>query len=103
MEHHLIGPLWGNIIIIALAGLAPFNRDSGLMRGSRQIRGGRRRVRQALYMAAVSASRSKSLFAETYRALRQAGKPPKLALIALARKILVTLNAIVRDQTPFKA
>ena len=89
--------------IAALAGLAPFNRDSGLMRGSRQIRGGRRRVRQALYMAAVSASRSKSLFAETYRALRQAGKPPKLALIALARKILVTLNAIVRDQVTFKA
>jgi len=89
--------------IAALAGLAPFNCDSGQARGTRQIQGGRRRVRQALYMAAVSVSRSKSRFAEAYRALRQAGKPAKLALVAIARKLLVTLNAIIRDEVPFHA
>lgn len=89
--------------IAALAGLAPFNRDSGKHRGQRTIRGGRRRVRQALYMAAVSASRSKGRFGQAYRALRAAGKPAKLALIAIARRILTTANAIIREQTPFVA
>lgn len=87
--------------IAALAGLAPLNVDSGQSRGARQIRGGRRRVREALYMAAVSVTRTKSRFAATYRALRDAGKPAKLALIAVARKLLITLNAIIRDQQPF--
>jgi transposase len=58
-------------------------------------------VRDALYMAALAAARSRSAFAAVYKALRQAGKPPKLALIALARKILTVLNAIIRDQKPF--
>jgi transposase len=89
--------------IAALAGLAPFNVDSGQFRGKRRIGGGRKRVRDALYMAAVAASRSKSRFAAFYQNLRQAGKPPKLAFIALARKILTILNAIIRDQTPFQA
>jgi transposase len=88
--------------IAALAGLAPFNLDSGQSRGARRISGGRKRVRDALYMAAVAASRSNSRFANFYRSLRKAGKPPKLAFIALARKILTTLNAILRDQTPFQ-
>lgn len=88
--------------IAALAGLAPLNRDSGTFRGQRSIAGGRKRVRDALYMAAVAAARSKTRFGAFYRALRQAGKAPKLALIALARKLLVTLNAMVRDQTPFQ-
>ena len=87
--------------IAALAGLAPLNRDSGLHRGRRSIRGGRRRVRQALYMAAVSACRSDSRFALAYRALLAAGKAPKLALIAVARRLLVTANAMVRDQQCF--
>jgi transposase len=87
--------------IAALAGLAPLNADSGLFRGKRPVRGGRKRVRDALYMAAVSAARSSSRFAAFYKALRQAGKPPKLALIALARKLLISLNAIIRDQRPF--
>ena len=87
--------------IAALAGLAPFNRDSGLHRGKRTIRGGRRRVREALYMAAVTAGRSNTTFGATYRALIQAGKAPKLALIAVARKLLVTANAMVRDQQSF--
>ena len=88
--------------IAALAGLAPFNADSGRFRGKRKIRGGRKRLRDALYMAAVSAARSKTRLGSFYRALRNAGKPPKLALIALARKILVILNAIVRQQVPFR-
>jgi len=88
--------------VAALAGLAPLNRDSGLHRGRRTIGGGRKRVRDALYMAAVSASRSHSRFAKTYDHLRKAGKPAKLALIALARKILVTANAVLRDQRAFQ-
>jgi transposase len=89
--------------IAALAGLAPYNADSGKFRGKRLIRGGRKRVRDALYMAAVTAARSQSRFAAFYQSLRQAKKPPKLALIALARKLLTTLNAIIRDQAPFHA
>lgn len=89
--------------IAALAGLAPLNADSGLFRGKRAIRGGRKRIRDALYMAAVTAARSRSRFAAIYQSMLQAGKPPKLALIAVARKILVTLNAMLRDQTPFQA
>ena len=54
-------------------------------------------------MAAVSAARSKTRLADFYQRLREAGKPPKVALIALARKLLVILNAILRDQTPFAA
>lgn len=87
--------------IAALAGLAPFNHDSGHKRGRRHVRGGRKRVRDALYMAALAAARSGSPFAVFYKALIAAGKPPKLALIALARKILTVLNAVVRDNKPF--
>lgn len=88
--------------IAALAGLAPFNVDSGRFRGRRVIRGGRRRIREALYMAAISATRSKHRFARIYKAMIDAGKPPKLALIAIARRILVTANAIIRDRTAFQ-
>lgn len=87
--------------IAALAGLAPFNVDSGLFRGRRVIRGGRKRVRDALYMAAVTAARSNSHFAAYAKAMRERGKPFKVTMIALARKILVTANAIVRDGVPF--
>jgi transposase len=89
--------------ISALAGLAPFNADSGQMRGQRHIKGGRTRVRRALYMAAVSAVRTNSCFAETYKRLRATGKPAKLALIAVARKLIVTANAVIKTQTPFRA
>lgn len=88
--------------IAALAGLAPFNDDSGRRNGRRTIRGGRKRVRDALYMAALAAARSATRFKALYQALRAAGKPAKLALIAVARKLLVTLNAIVRDQNAFQ-
>lgn len=89
--------------IAALAGLAPLNADSGLMRGQRRIKGGRRRVREALYMAAISAIRCNARFAEFYRRLRDAGKAAKLAIIAVARKLLIALNAMARDNAPFAA
>src|SRR6516225_2567291 len=93
---------WHPQSIAALAGLAPFNTDSGAFRGTRCVRGGRKRIRDALYMAAVSAAHSKSRFAAFYKALRSAGKPPKLAFIARARKLLVTLNSILRDKLSFQ-
>jgi transposase len=89
--------------VTALAGLAPFNVDSGQSRGRRRIKGGRKRVRDALYMAAVAAIRSHGRFKVAYQRLRAAGKPAKLALIAIARKLLVTANAILRDKTAFNA
>ncbi|MFD1944579.1 transposase, partial [Paradevosia shaoguanensis] len=87
--------------IATLAGLAPLNNDSGLRRGQRSIRGGRRRVRQALYMAAVASLRTQSPLNAFYHRLRQAGKPPKPALVALARKLLVTINAMMKTRTRF--
>lgn len=89
--------------IAALAGLAPINADSGQKRGQRRIAGGRRRVREALYMGAVSAIRGDNRFAAFYRRLRAAGKPAKLALIAVARKLLIALNAMVRDNLSYAA
>ena len=88
--------------IAALAGLAPLNRDSGKLRGKRTIGGGRKRVRDALYMAALAAVRSSQHFAQIYKALIAAGKAKKLALIAVARKLLVALNAMIRDNAEFK-
>lgn len=87
--------------IAALVGLAPIACDSGKMRGRRRIWGGRKRVRDALYMAALSASRS-DLYSPVYKAMRAAGKPPKLALIAVARKLLVALNAAMREGSTFQ-
>ncbi|SEG03862.1 transposase, partial [Bosea lathyri] len=88
--------------IAALAGLAPLNRDSGAFRGKRAIAGGRPRLRQALYMAAVATIRSRSRFATLYKTMTAAGKPAKVALIAIARKILVTANAVLRDKRSFQ-
>ena len=84
--------------VAALAGLAPINNDSGRHRGKRRIAGGRRRVRAALYMAAVAAMRSSPRFKAKYKAMLNKGKPPKVALIAIARKLIVILNAMQRDQ-----
>jgi transposase len=88
--------------IAALAGLAPLNADSGQFRGTRRIKGGRKRVRDALYMAAVAAARHNPRLKPIYRRLRAAGKPAKVALIALARRLLVIANAIMRNNTQFK-
>lgn len=87
--------------IASLAGLAPVARDSGLMRGRRVVHGGRKEVRGALYMAVLALSRRASHFALAYRALVAKGKPKKLALVATKRKLLVTLNAIAKTNTPW--
>ncbi|MES1157451.1 MAG: transposase, partial [Alphaproteobacteria bacterium] len=70
-------------------------------RGQRRVKGGRRRVREALYMAALSAIRCNSRFAGFYRRLRDAGKAAKQAIIAVARKLLIALNAMVRDNAAY--
>jgi transposase len=80
----------------ALAGLAPFNRDSGTARGKRAIFGGRRAVRSGLYMAALVATRHNPILADFYQRLRSAGKPPKLALTATMRKLLIVLNSALK-------
>src|SRR5207244_800427 len=76
----------------ALAGLAPFNHDSGSIRGKRAIFGGRRALRSGLYMAALSAARFNPILSSFYRRLRAQGKPHKLALTAVTRKLLIALN-----------
>lgn len=86
----------------AMAGLAPFNTDSGRFQGKRSIRGGRKRVRDALYMAAVTAARSNSRFSSCAKTLLEKGKPFKVVAIALARKILTVANAVIRDKTPYR-
>jgi transposase len=82
--------------VAALAGLAPFNRDSGSLHGKRAIFGGRRAVRCGLYMAALVAARRNPILAPFYQRLRQAGKPPKLALTAIMRKLLIALNSALK-------
>ncbi len=89
--------------ISSLVGVAPFAKDSGTIRGSRRIRGGRASVRSALYLAAMTASRFNPVLRDLYERLRQAGKPPKLAFIAVARKLLTILNAIAREKTAWQA
>lgn len=88
--------------IAALVGVAPFNNDSGRLRGRRRIKGGRPAVRQVLYMAALSASRSNPLIRSFYQTLIRRGKLKKVALVACMRKLLVILNAMVRDNTPWR-
>jgi transposase len=88
--------------IAALVGLAPFDHDSGKLKGTRSIAGGRTAVRTALYMAARAAARSKSPLGDFYKRLIAAGKAPKLATVALMRKMLVTLNAMIRDNEAWK-
>jgi len=88
--------------IAALVGIAPLNRDSGTMRGRRTIWGGRAKVRAVLYMAALVASQRNPQLAAFYQRLIAAGKPKKLALTALMRKLLTILNAILRDRRPWQ-
>ena len=88
--------------IASLVGVAPFARDSGTVRGYRRIRGGRASVRTMLYLAAMTAARFNPVLRELYDRLRLAGKPPKLAFVAVARKLLVALNAIARDRTAWQ-
>jgi len=83
--------------ISALIGVAPFNRDSGQMRGKRTIFGGRGQVRRSLYMAALAAIRFNPVIRTFYDRLVLAGKPKKIALVACMRKLLTILNAMVRS------
>ena len=82
----------------ALAGLAPFNHDSGSIRGKRAIFGGRRALRTGLYMAALSAARFNPILSRFYQRLRAKGKPHKLALTAVMRKLLLALNYTLKPE-----
>lgn len=85
----------------ALVGVAPFNRDSGKIRGKRYIRGGRGRIRSYLYLSALSAIRYNPLIREFYNRLRRKGKPGKVALVASMRKLLSIVKSITERQTPW--
>lgn len=87
--------------ITALVGLAPLANESGKHKGRRMVFGGRASVREALYMAALVASRRNPTIRTFYQRLRASGKPPKVALTACMRKLLTTLNAIARTNTPW--
>jgi transposase len=88
--------------IAALVGVAPMNRDSGKKRGKRRTQGGRAHVRNVLYMAALSASRFNPVIHTFYERLLQRGKEHKVALTACMRKLLVILNAMVKNQEPWR-
>jgi len=85
--------------ICKLAGVAPLADDSGNRSGKRRIWGGRAPVRAALYMATLSAMRYNPAIKAAYERLLAAGKPKKVAMVACMRKLLITLNAIMRDGT----
>ena len=91
-----LGPL-NRRQVAALAGLCPYNRDSGQWAGKRCISGGRAEVRRALYMAALSASRSNHLLKPFYNRLIAAGKPGKVALTAVMRKLIVLMNHLLKN------
>jgi transposase len=91
----------GHKQIAALVGVAPLNHDSGTRRGKRACWGGRAPLRAALYMAARSAARHNPVIAPFYRRLVAAGKLDKVAIVACIRKLLIILNAMLRDQAPW--
>lgn len=88
--------------ISALAGVAPFNRDSGRHQGKRSIYGGRAPARTALYMAVLVGSRHNPVIKAFYQRLRAAGKPAKVALTACMRKLLIILNTMIREGRPWR-
>ena len=89
--------------ISALAGVAPMNWDSGTKHGNRMIRGGRRRVRNALYMCAVTCSRRSDTFGRTYQNLIKRGKNPKVALTAVMRKLVIIANTLITEDRHWQA
>lgn len=89
--------------IASLVGVAPLNCDSGRFRGRRRIKGGRANVRHKLYMATVSAIRHNLVIKVFYNRLVDAGKPPKVAITACMRKILIILNAMMKNRTYWNA
>jgi transposase len=82
----------------SLVGLAPLAKDSGHTHGKRSIRGGRPRARRALYMPAINAIRANPELKAKYQAMIKAGKPAKVAIVAIMRKLLILANALIRDQ-----
>ena len=86
--------------IASLAGLAPFNRDSGRLKGKRCVWGGRASIRSALYMPTLAAIRLYAPVKAFYQRLRESGKPFKVAITACMRKLLTILNAIAKQHTP---
>jgi transposase len=88
--------------IAALAGLAPFARDSGTFRGRRMIAGGRAPVRRVLYMATLAAIKHNPVIRLFHQRLRTAGRPGKVAITAAMRKLLTILNAMLRDRRPWQ-
>jgi len=89
--------------IASLTGVAPFNRDSGKLRGKRRIRGGRAHSRTALYLSAMVATRFNPDIKRFYERLVSAGKHKKVALTACIRKIVTALNAMIRDNSPWQS
>ena len=87
--------------VAALAGVAPLNRDSGQMRGRRSCWGGRAVLRHTLYMAALSAMRGQTRLGQIHRNLIARGTPFKVAMVALMRKMLLILNAMLKTDTPY--
>ena len=85
--------------VAALMGVAPYNRDSGTLRGKRQIWGGRARLRAVLYMGAMVASRFNPVIRDFYQRLLTAGKPKKVALTACMRKLLAIFNSMLKART----
>ncbi len=89
--------------IAALAGVAPFNRDSGTLRGKRAVWGGRSRIRASLYMGALVATRHNPVISTFYQRLLAAGKPKKVALTACMRKLLIILNAMLKHHASWQS
>jgi transposase len=107
LSHTLLGlmPELGQIsnrAAAALLGVAPFDRDSGLMKGQRHIAGGRQPVRDVAYMAAMVGARCNPALAAAKQRLTAAGKRPKVIIVALMRKLITILNAILRDQQSWR-
>ena len=89
----------GDKQVVALAGLAPYNQDSGAFRGVRRIQGGRAEVRRVLYMAALVAIRYNPILTSFYNRLKERGKPSKVAITAVMRKLIILANRIMKDPT----
>ena len=85
----------------ALAGVAPFNCDSGTLRGQRKIQGGRKRLRRVLYVATLASVRCNPVLRPFYQRLRASGKPAKVALVAAMHKLLTILNTMIRENQPW--
>ena len=87
--------------ISALVGTAPMNHDSGKFKGQRHVWGGRANVRAVLYMATLAAIRCNPAIKAFHRRLRDAGKKPKVAIVACRRKLLTILNTLLKNKTPW--